>query len=75
MQFVKWMHLLISKIRRRKKDMNEIWANRLAAGEKSWEEVPLLRKNSVRSVLQKRVENKIITELQYKEITGEVYEG
>lgn len=55
--------------------MNEIWANRLAAGEKSWEEVPLLRKNSVRSVLQKRVENKIITELQYKEITGEVYEG
>lgn len=54
--------------------MNEIWANRLVAGTKSWAEVPASRKKAVKAVLVQRVEDNEITADQYKEITGEEYE-
>lgn len=53
--------------------MNEIWANRLVAGTKSWEEVPASRKSGVKAVLVGRVEREAITAEQYAEITGEEY--
>lgn len=51
--------------------MNEIWANRLIAGTKTWAEVPAPRKNSVKAVLASRVERGALTAEQYTEITGE----
>ena len=53
--------------------MNEIWANRLIAGTKTWEEVPASRKGAVKAVLGNRVQNEAITAEQYGEITGEEY--
>lgn len=53
--------------------MNEIWANRLVAGTKVWEEVPRSRKKGVREVLAGRVESGAITPEQYERITGETY--
>lgn len=53
--------------------MNEIWANRLIAGTKTWDEVPNSRKNAVKNVLRGRVESGEITAEQYEEITGEKY--
>ena len=53
--------------------MNNIWANRLIAGTKTWDEVPENRKAGVRAVLLERVEKGIITAEKYAEITGEVY--
>lgn len=53
--------------------MNEIWANRLAAGTKVWVNVPDSRKGAVKKVLAGRVAGGILTADQYKEITGEVY--
>lgn len=55
--------------------MNEIWANRLIAGTKTWAEVPASRKNGVKNVLRGRVESGEITAEQYEEIVGEPYEG
>ncbi len=54
--------------------MNEIWANRLAAGTKAWTEVPAARRSGVKEVLAGRVENGTITVGRYEEITGEAYE-
>ena len=53
--------------------MNEIWANRLVAGTKQWNEVPASRRVAVKAVLAGRVENNAITVGQYEEITGEEY--
>ena len=53
--------------------MNEIWANRLIAGTKVWDEVPDSRKNAVRTVLETRVKNEVITPEQYETITREIY--
>lgn len=53
--------------------MNEIWANRLIAGTKTWKEVPASRKKAVKAVLATRVEQNEITEEQYQTITGEAY--
>ena len=55
--------------------MNEIWANRLVAGTKSWAECPASRKNAVKAVLAGRVESEAITAERYAEITGEEYEA
>lgn len=55
--------------------MNEIWANRLIAGTKTWAEVPSSRKNAVKAVLADRVEEEVITVEQYESITSEVYEA
>ena len=53
--------------------MNEIWANRLIAGTKTWGEVPDSRKDGVKVVLEERVENGMLTSEKYEEITGEKY--
>ena len=55
--------------------MNEIWANRLIAGDKTWEECPSTRKSAVKAVLMGRVENNTITAEKYEKITEEVYEA
>lgn len=54
--------------------MERIWANRLEAGTKTWAEVPASRKNGVDAVLRADVKAGVITEEQYKEITGKDYE-
>ena len=53
--------------------MNRIWANRLEAGTKTWEEVPASRKAGVKTVLRSDVEDGRITAEHYEEITGELY--
>lgn len=53
--------------------MNKIWANRLIAGTKTWDECPEYRRSGVKSELAKRVAAGEITADQYAEITGEVY--
>ncbi len=53
--------------------MNEIWANRLIAGTRTWEEMPVSRRSGVKAALSGRVERGIITAERYKEITGEEY--
>ncbi len=55
--------------------MDKIWANRLVAGTKTWDEVPTSRKNGVKTELRGRVEKEIITAERYEEITGEVYKA
>lgn len=54
--------------------MNEIWANRLVAGTKTWAEMPASRQSGVKEVLAGRVADGVITEEQYATITGEAYE-
>lgn len=54
--------------------MNKIWANRLIAGTKSWEDV--IKANRVDGVLEelrRRVEAGEITAAKFEAITGEVY--
>ena len=53
--------------------MVKIWANRLIAGTKTWDEVPTARKAAVLTELKERVEIGEITAERYEEITGEVY--
>jgi hypothetical protein len=53
--------------------MVEIWANRLSAGTKTWDEVPSKRKTAVLAELKRRVIIGEITAERYEEITGEVY--
>lgn len=53
--------------------MNEIWANRLIAGTKTWAEVPAVRQAGVKAALAGRVEKGSITAEQYQAITGEEY--
>ena len=55
--------------------MNEIWANRLIAGTKTWAEMPASRRSAVKAILAQRVEDGEITADQYEEITGEPYNG
>lgn len=53
--------------------MNAIWANRLIAGTKTWDEMPASRQKGVKAELADRVESGEITADRYKEITGEDY--
>lgn len=55
--------------------MDKIWANRLVAGTKTWEEMPASRRPGVKRELAKRVAEGEITPERYKEITGEGYDG
>lgn len=55
--------------------MDKIWANRLAAGTKEWAEMPASRRPGVKRELAKRVAEDEIPAEQYKEITGEDYDG
>ena len=54
--------------------MARIWANRLEAGDKTWDEVPASRKAAVKAVLRADVAAGVITAERYEEITGEPYE-
>ena len=51
--------------------MNKIWANRLVAGTKTWDEMPASRQSAVKAILAERVADNEITAERYKEITGE----
>ncbi len=52
--------------------MNEIWANRLIAGTKTWAQcVRSGRAEAVKAALLKRVKSGDITAEKYREITGE----
>lgn len=53
--------------------MNEIWANRLIAGTKSWEQVPETRKEAVKTVLRQRVDEGLVSAEKYAAITHEEY--
>ena len=53
--------------------MAKIWANRLIAGTKIWEDVPASRKAGVMEELRSRVENGSLTAEKFEEITGEIY--
>lgn len=55
--------------------MDKIWANRLIAGTKTWAEMPTSRRVRVKAELAKRVMESKITPEQYREITGEDYDG
>ena len=55
--------------------MNAIWANRLVAGTREWDEVPASRKVGVKAELASRVEKGKISAEQYEESTGEAYAG
>lgn len=55
--------------------MNEIWANRLVAGTKTWAEVTPSRKSAVKGVLRSRVASGTITAEMFEAITGEAYEA
>lgn len=55
--------------------MNIIWANRLIAGTKTWEEMPASRRAGVKKVLAGRVNKGEITAGDYRNITGEDYVG
>jgi hypothetical protein len=55
--------------------MNRIWANRLEANTKKWNDVPANRKEAVKAILAEDVANGIITSEQYEMITGKVYEA
>ena len=55
--------------------MDRIWANRLVAGTKTWAEMPASRRARVKRELGKRVADGEIAAEQYKEITGEDYDG
>ncbi len=51
--------------------MNKIWADRLIAGTKTWDEVPASRKPAVNEILLDYVDKGKITQEQYQEIVGE----
>lgn len=53
--------------------MDKIWANRLIAGTKTWDEMPASRRPGVKRELAKRVAEEEIPPERYKEITGEPY--
>lgn len=55
--------------------MNEIWANRLIAETKTWDEMPASRRKAVKAILAERVKDNAITADKYKEITGEDYKA
>lgn len=54
--------------------MEKIWANRLVAGSKDWEDVPASRKEAVLAELEARVEAGVISKRKLAEILGEPYE-
>ena len=53
--------------------MNAIWANRLIAGTKVWDQVPKSRKPGVKAILKERVKDGEITPERYQEIVDEEY--
>ena len=53
--------------------MDKIWANRLIAGTKTWEQVPASRKDAVLAELKNRVADGSLTVEKFEQITGRVY--
>lgn len=53
--------------------MDKIWANRLIAGDKVWDNVPRNRRNAVKAVLAQRVSDNIIDAALYEKIIGEKF--
>ncbi len=53
--------------------MNRIWANRLEAGTKTWDECPTSRKSAVDLILRQDVAAGKIAAARYSEITGAAY--
>jgi hypothetical protein len=51
--------------------MNKIWADRLVAGTRTWDEVPASRKPAVKAILLKMVADGEITAEKYHEIVGD----
>ena len=51
--------------------MNKIWAERLVAGTRTWDEVPASRKPAVNQILLDWVSQGKITQEQYNDIVGE----
>lgn len=54
--------------------MNEIWANRLVAGTKTWSMMPASRREAVKAILRERVADHQMTEDKYAAIAGETYQ-
>ena len=54
--------------------MDNIWANRLVAGTKTWAEMPISRRTGVKKILAERVAEGEITADDYKRITGDDYD-
>lgn len=50
--------------------MAKIWANRLIAGDKTWDQVPEKRKGAVKTELEKRVSAGEISQEKLEEILG-----
>lgn len=50
--------------------MAKIWANRLIAGDKTWDQVPEERKEAVKLELEKRVRTGKISRERMEEILG-----
>ncbi len=55
--------------------MAKIWRNRIIAGTRTYQEVPLLWKAQVKNLLRQDVANGVITAERYEEIVGEPYEA
>ena len=55
--------------------MAKIWRNRIIAGTRTYEEVPLTWKAQVKVLLRQDVVNGVITKERYEEIVGEPYDG
>ena len=53
--------------------MDKIWANRLIAGTKTWEQVPASRKDAVLAELKNRVAEGSLTAEKFEAITGIAY--
>lgn len=55
--------------------MAKIWRNRIIAGTRTYEEVPLTWKAQVKALLKQDVVNGVITKERYEEIVSEPYDG
>lgn len=53
--------------------MAKIWRNRIIAGDKEYKNCPAAYKEAVKVLLKQDVVDGVITEAEYKKITGEKY--
>lgn len=54
--------------------MAKIWHNRILAGTRTYDEVPMTWKAQVKALFRADVENGVITAEEYEDIVGEPYE-
>ena len=56
-------------------NISRIWANRLEAGDKTWDNVPVSRKDAVEAILRDDTSKGIngMTPERFEEITGKQY--